>query len=121
MIDRVNVIGRLGSSAPAELSHVPQFSAAISDPVIRSGAQLIESVRDINYPLMVPPGTPDETVEALRTAYRTMTTDPAFITEVESIGEFAFAPTSGADMSKIVEGHLEADAAVLEAARALVK
>jgi len=121
MMDRVNVIGRLGSSAPAELSQVPRFSAAISDPVVRSGAELIESARDINYPLMVPPGTPDDTIAALRNAYSAMAMDAAFVAEVQSIGEFVFAPTSGAEMSKIVEGHLEADAAVLEAARALVK
>jgi tripartite-type tricarboxylate transporter receptor subunit TctC len=120
MIERVNVIGRFGSSAPAELADVPRFSAGISDPVQKSAAELVESARDINYPLMAPPGTPAEIVEALRKGYAEMTADPAFVAEVQAIGEFEFAPMTGADMAKIVADHLAAEAAVLEAARALV-
>jgi hypothetical protein len=120
MLERVNVIGRFGSSTPAELQGVPRFSAGISDPVEKSAAELVESARDINYPLMVPPGTPADTVAALRKAYAEMTADPAFVAEAKAIGEFEFAPTSGDEMSKIVADHLAAEAAVLEAARALV-
>jgi hypothetical protein len=120
MLERFNVIGRLGSNVPAELSDVPRFSAAISDPVEKRAAELVESVRDINYPLMVPPGTPAETVEALRKGYSEMTADPAFVADVQSMGEFEFAPTTGETMSKIVADHLASEAAVLEAARALI-
>lgn len=121
MIERVNVIGRFGSGSPAELELVPQFSAMISDPTMRKGAEFIESARDINYPLMVAQGTPEEIVEVLRSAYSAMTADPAFVAEVQAIGEFDFAPASGQEMSEIVARHLEADAAVLEAAQALVR
>jgi tripartite-type tricarboxylate transporter receptor subunit TctC len=120
MAERVNVIGSFGSHAAAEFPDVPRFSAAISDPIARSAAELVEAARDVNYPLMVPPGTPEATVEALRKAYAEMTADPAFVAEVRSIGEFAFAPTAGEEMAKLVAAHLKAEAAVLEAARALV-
>jgi hypothetical protein len=121
MIDQVNVIGRFGSAVSPQLADVPRFSAAITDPVRRSAAELVESARDINYPLMVPPGTPADVVDALRKGYAAMIADPAFVAEVRSIGEFAFAPTIGEDMTKIVSDHLKAEAAVLEAARALTE
>jgi tripartite-type tricarboxylate transporter receptor subunit TctC len=120
MGERLNVIGSFGSHRAAEFPDVPRFSAAISDPVAKSAAELVEAARDVNYPLMVPPSTPADIVEALRKGYAEMTADPAFVAEVKAIGEFAFAPTTGEEMSKIVADHLQAEAAVLDAARAMV-
>jgi tripartite-type tricarboxylate transporter receptor subunit TctC len=121
LAERVNIIGKIGSGRVEELGDVPRFSDAISDPVKKAAAQLIESSRDVNYPLMVPPGTPTETVDVLRKAYADMTADPAFAADVEATHEFQFAPTDGAKMSETIAGHLNADANVIAAARELVK
>jgi tripartite-type tricarboxylate transporter receptor subunit TctC len=121
LIDSVNIIGRLGSGTAAGFEDVPSFSSMITDPTLRKGAELLEAVRDVNYPLMVPGGAPQEIVDALREAYATMIADPAFIADVKGIGEFQYAPTPGARMAEIVANHLKADASVLEAVRALVE
>jgi tripartite-type tricarboxylate transporter receptor subunit TctC len=121
MLDGVNIIGRLGSGTAAGFEDVPRFSSMISDPTVRKGAELLEAVRDVNYPLMVPGGTPQEIVDVLRGAYAAMIVDPDFIADVEAIGEFQYAPTPGARMAEIVSGHLQSDPAVLDAAKALVQ
>ena len=121
MLDGVNIIGRLGSNTPPEAADVPRFSAMIKDPVTRKAAEFVEAARDIGYPLMVPPKTPEETVDILRKAYSAMTADPDFVAAANALGEFSLSPTGGAEMTEIVKEQLNASDAVLAAAQAIAK
>lgn len=121
LADHFNIIGAFGTQASPEFPDVPRFSSLIADPTVKAAAEMIESIRDVNYPLMVPPGTPADTVETLRSAYSSATSDPEFIAAVAASGELKLEPTSGAEMSAIIAGHLGADPAVIEAARKLVE
>jgi hypothetical protein len=120
-LDNYNLIGSFGS-AKADLDQsLPRFSALISDEMLRKGAEFVESGRDVNYPLMAPPGTPDETVKILRDAYASVVKDPRFVKEAGDLGEFTLAPTTGEDMAAIIKHQLEAGDAVMNAARQLVQ
>jgi tripartite-type tricarboxylate transporter receptor subunit TctC len=119
--DQYQLIGRLGSGTPPGSEKFPRFSDMITDPVAREGAQFVEASRDINYPLMVPPGTPDDTVKILRDAYAAVVKDPNFIKEATAMGEFVLAPTSGEEMGEIIKHHLGAGDAVINAAKAMVQ
>lgn len=116
----LNVIGRLGTAPSPELPEVPRFSDAITDPTVKTAAQFIESARDVNYPLMVPPGTPDDIVATLRSAYDKVVVDPEFVAAVKASGELELDPKTGAEMTDILAEHLNADAAVIAAAKALI-
>ena len=87
---------------------------------MKAAAQFIEAARDVNYPLMVPPGTPDDVVATLRAAYDKVVVDPEFIAAVKSSGELELDPKTGAEMTSILAEHLTADPAVLAAAKALI-
>lgn len=117
----LNVIGRLGAVAPAGFEAVPRFIDQINDPVVRAAAELIESTRDVNYPLIAPPGIPQDVLEAYRTAFDAMVKDPEFIAEAEELGEFSLDPTPGAEVMAIVTNKYTSDSAVFEAARNLMK
>jgi tripartite-type tricarboxylate transporter receptor subunit TctC len=119
--DDYHLIGRLGSVAAATTENVPRFSEMIADATVRKGAEFVEASRDFNYPLMVPPGTPADTVKILRDAYNAVLADPRFIKEAQEMGEFVLAPTKGDDITAIVKQHLEAGDAVLNAAKQLVQ
>jgi tripartite-type tricarboxylate transporter receptor subunit TctC len=120
-LDAYNLIGRLGSGTAAGVEDVPRLTAAIADPTLRKGAEFVEAARDINYPLMAPPGTPAETVKILRDAYTAAVNDPRFIKEAADMGEFALSPTSGEEMTAIIKHQLETGDEVISAARALVQ
>jgi tripartite-type tricarboxylate transporter receptor subunit TctC len=120
-MDSFNLIGSFGSAKAAVDEDVPRFSALIKDEVVRQGAEFVEATRDFNYPLMVPPGTPEDTVKILRAAYDGVIKDPQFIREAADMGEFTLAPMTGEMMTFEIKRHLEAGDAVLGAAQALVQ
>jgi hypothetical protein len=116
-----NIIGRFGSKSVPAAPDVPRFSAMIDDPVVRQAAEFIEAARDINYPLMVPPGASDDTVRILRDAYTAAASDPRFVAEAQAMGEFTLSATSGEEMTAIIKRQLQADDAIIAAARKLVE
>jgi tripartite-type tricarboxylate transporter receptor subunit TctC len=120
-IDKFNIIGRLGSGMPQKLGDVPRFSTLIKDPTVRAAAEFIEASRDINYPLMIPPGTPPETVKLFRDAYAAVLSDPDFAKAVDELGEFSLSPKTGEEMQAIVEHQLGVDKTVTDAARKLLQ
>lgn len=119
-LEEVTVIGHFGS-ATNPYHGVPRFSSLIADPIVRQGAEYIETARDINYPLMTPAGTPEETVALLREAYAAVTSDPEFVAEAKRLGEFVLSPKTGVEMTAIVSRQLQADEAVINAALELLR
>lgn len=121
LIEKVNVIGRLGTGVPPGFEETPRFADRIEDPVLRQAAQLIEATRDINFTLMTQDATPAPVVAALRAAYAAAVADPDFVAEAEALGQFRLDPTSGDDMAALIAGYLDADPAVVEAARKILE
>ncbi|MEO5755326.1 MAG: hypothetical protein ABIQ51_00570 [Mesorhizobium sp.] len=116
-----NIIGTFGPSTIPEAPTLPKFSEQIKDPLTRQAAQLIESSREFHLPLIAPPGTPKETLEALRKAYADMGKDPDFLADAAKLGGLTIKITTGEEIAALVADKLKADPAVFDAARNLVK
>lgn len=114
--DAINIIGMFGQGGS-----VPRLTESIVDPTARQAADLIESALHIHHPLVAPPGTPKETVDALRKAYAEMAADPDFLADATKLGDLTIKPTSGEAISQLVARQLKATPAVFAAARELVK
>lgn len=119
--DTINLIGTFGDGAIAGEEKLESFSEKINDPTVRQAVSLIESTLHFHHPLVVPPGTPGETVDALRKAYLEMARDPEFLADANRIGETTVKVTSGEEISRIIAQHLKSDPAIFEAARNLIK
>ncbi|MER8852919.1 hypothetical protein NKI51_18850 [Mesorhizobium australicum] len=119
--DTLNLIGTFGSGTVAGKEKLIRFSDKIEDTKVREAAALIETTLQFHHPLVVPPGTPKETVEALRKGYMEMVRDPAFLADVGKLSEMTVNATSGEDISRLVSKQLKVDPNVFETARNLVK
>ncbi|MER8490735.1 hypothetical protein NKH53_21035 [Mesorhizobium australicum] len=119
--DTLNLIGTFGSGTVAGKEKLIRFSDKIEDTKVREAAALIETTLQFHHPLVVPPGTPKETVEALRKGYMEMVRDPAFLADVGKLSEMTVNATSGEDISRLVPKQLKVDPNVFETARNLVK
>ena len=116
-----NAIGTFGPGTVAAQPTLLRFSTRIKDPVTRKAAELIESSRSFYLPLLVPPATPKETIDALRKAYVEMSRDPDFLADATKLGGLDVDVTTGEEIAARVAEELKADPAVFEAARDLVK
>jgi tripartite-type tricarboxylate transporter receptor subunit TctC len=119
--DTMNMILRFGRGDGGEYNAVPRVTEKIADPAKKQAAEMVESLRDYDFPLVAPAGTPDDVVAALRAAFDAMVKDPEFIAEVEKHGEFRLQPTSGAELERMLAERLSADPAVFETMRQLVR
>lgn len=118
---KVNVIARFGRADVREYQSVPRIPEQVQDPVKRQAAELVESLRDYDFPFVLPAGASEETIETYRMAFDAMVADPEFIAEAQKLDDFAFHPTSGVDLERILRERLSADPAIFEAARQLVQ
>jgi tripartite-type tricarboxylate transporter receptor subunit TctC len=116
-----NVIGMFGPGTIPAAPTLPRFSDKIKDPVARQAAVLIESSRSFHLPLIAPPGTPAETLDALRKAYADMAKDPEFLADAARLSDLTIKVTTGEEIARFVADQLKADPAVFEAARNLAK
>ncbi|TPK78251.1 hypothetical protein FJ527_07105 [Mesorhizobium sp. B2-4-18] len=116
--DALNLIGTFGQGIVAGQE---KFTARIDDPKVREAAALIETALQFHHPLVVPPGTPKETVETLRKGYMEMVRDKAFLADIGKLSEMTVNATSGEDISRLVSEQLKVDPDVFETARNLVK
>lgn len=119
--DTINMILRFGRGDGGEYKSVPRVTEMVEDPARKQAADMVESLRDYDFPFVAPSGTPDDVVASLRTAFDAMTKDPEFIAEVEKHGEFRLRPTSGAELERMLAERLSADPAIFETMRQLVR
>lgn len=119
--DTLNVIVRFGRAEVGEYASVPRVTESVEDPAKKQAAEMVESLRDYDFPFVAPAGTPDEVVATLRDAFDAMVKDPQFIADVEKHDEFRLHPTTGKELERLLEEWLSADRAIFETARQLVQ
>ncbi|MFA6156937.1 Bug family tripartite tricarboxylate transporter substrate binding protein [Mesorhizobium sp.] len=119
--DTLNLIGTFGPGTVRGEEKLERFTARIEDPKVQEAATLIESTLHFHHPLVAPPGTPKDAVEAFRTAYGQMVKDPEFLADIGKLGEMSVNATSGEDISQLVWQQQAVGPDVFEAARNLVK
>jgi len=101
-----------GTAKPLkELPRVPKFIDFAKTEEQKKLVQIvIHYGNDYSRPFAVPPGTPKDRVETLRTAFMKTMSDPEFLSEVEKM-KLTLDPTTAEDLTTAVVNSARVDAA----------
>jgi tripartite-type tricarboxylate transporter receptor subunit TctC len=98
----INILAQL---APKKMPEVPADVPLVKDYVAhdddKKALDVIFMSTLLSRPYIAPPGMPADRVEALRAAFMATMRDPEFLAETNRM-ELTIAPTSGAEMERIV-------------------
>lgn len=86
-----------------ELPHVPTLIELAPDPIWKGVAEILTLEYRNAYPLLAPPGTPDEIVKILRDAFWATVHDPQYIAEGKRNGFLDDEPLRGEEVQEIVK------------------
>lgn len=120
LLDRVNVIAELSPVRKGTFEGATFALDALEDPARRAALELVFSSAMIHHPIIVPGGTPEDVLAALRAAVEATAADPAFLAEAERRG-IEVTVTPGAEVEARIAGFAATDPAVQEMARQFVQ
>jgi hypothetical protein len=103
----------------AELPDVPNAYDLATKEEDRQLFRLIFGPWAFGRPLLAPPDTPKDRVQALRTAFKATVADPAFLAEAQKIN-MEIQPTAPEAIEKLVDDILRTPQPVVERARGLL-
>lgn len=89
----------VGGNAKSDL---PQARDLVNSDDGRAVVALVQSQTELARLTAAPPGTPADTLDTLRTAYREATTDPALLAEADKLG-IPIVPLYGDDVAKAID------------------
>jgi tripartite-type tricarboxylate transporter receptor subunit TctC len=118
---KLNFVLQVGMRKHPDLPNVPLIVDLISDADERSAVELAIAERELQRPVVAPPGVPAERVAVLRRAFMSTMNDPEFLTEITK-RKLTISAISGADVQKMIEqlnsspAHVKERAALLLAA-----
>lgn len=110
---------QLGLSKHPELPDVPNAYDLIKSEPDRQLFKLIMGPWTYGRGMVAPPGTPADRVAALRTAFKGMVADPAFLNEAKKIN-LEVQPLGPAVIDKLLDEIFRTPQAVIERARTLL-
>lgn len=84
---KVKIFVQHGFQKLAELPDVPLFIDLAKTELDRQALQVLLGRQEFSRPYFAPPGTPEDRVEILRTAFEATIKDPKFIAEVRNKGQ----------------------------------
>ena len=116
---RMKVAIQMGLQKHPELQNIPNAYDLVKKEEDRQLFRLIFGPWGYGRPLMAPPGTAPDRVEALRGAVKATLADPQFRAETKKIN-LEIQPTEPAAISKLVAEIFSTPGPVLERARALL-
>ena len=116
---RILVPVQMGLQKHVELPDVPNAYDLATKEEDRQLFRLIFGPWAFGRPLLAPPETPKDRVEALRTAFNDTVVDPAFVAEAQKIN-MEIQPTAPAAIEKVVDDILRTPQPVVERARVLL-
>ena len=99
---------------------VPTIWTFVTDAADRRVAELVVSQQVFQRSYIMPPGTPDDRVAAIRAAFVATMKDPAFLDEANR-SKLEISPVSAEEQSVIVGQMFNASADVLAAAKAAME
>ncbi len=85
----------------AELPDIPTGRELATDPESLALIEFAELPFFMALPFAAPPGLPSDRATALRVAFMTMCSDPAFVKEAEALG-FDLSPIDGTEVTKLI-------------------
>src|SRR5262245_10419285 len=117
----VKVVLQNTAAAHPELPDVPLTISFAKTEMGRKLIQLaLHDVGAITYLYTIPPGTPKDRVQIFRKAFQATLKDAEFIAEAKK-GNFELDPVAGEELEKIVHRLFQADAAIVNKLRDLLK
>jgi tripartite-type tricarboxylate transporter receptor subunit TctC len=95
---------------------VPTLVEVMTDPLHKQVAEFISAESDFGRSVFLPPGVPNDRVEALRRAFDATMKDPDFLAQAKKFS-LAIEPTSHDEMARLTEKVIKAPKEVLEFAK----
>lgn len=113
---RLKVLVQLALRKHPDLPDVPLITDLARTDSQRRQMELLFSRQTIGRPFLLPPDVPKARVEAIRAAFATTMTDPAFVTEAGKAG-MEIQWVSGAEIQKLIRRVLDTPTPIVAAAR----
>ena len=117
--DVVNLVGQWATSVPEVSKDVRDFLSMIDGDVDRKAAKLVTGTLRVDYPFLMPAGTPDDVLATYRAAFDEMVQDQQFLSDAKKRG-LLIDPTGGADVEAFLQELVDVDDATIERARELI-
>ncbi len=115
---KINILVQMALEKAPDLPDVPLVMDFAKSELDRKALELLFAPQAVAWPLVAPPGTPEDRVALLRRAFDATMKDPVFITEANRL-RIDVEPVPGEAMQKIVERIGSFDRPVIDRALAL--
>ncbi len=99
---KVDVVLQLALQKHEDLPNVPLVGDLTDDPKQKAALKLIFSRQHIARPFALPPGVPQDRVQALRAAFDATMKDPEFLAESKK-AELEVHPVTGAEINTLLQ------------------
>ena len=119
-MDQMEMVILVAPQDAAPVADVPALQSLVDDASMAEAVLFATS--DVGYysPLILPAGTPDDVVDAYRSAFVSLLADSAFQEEMSKAG-MLFSNSGGAAIETWVASRYQADPDLIERARALTE
>ncbi|PWW03499.1 tripartite-type tricarboxylate transporter receptor subunit TctC [Hoeflea marina] len=113
-------VGQWTMNVPETTRDLPSFLDLIEDAADRKAAELVIGNLAFDNPLLLPPGTPQATVDAYRAGFDAMVADPAF--QADAAGRnIELSPKPGEKVAEIIDSLVSVDKSVIARAAELAQ
>jgi tripartite-type tricarboxylate transporter receptor subunit TctC len=112
---RLNILVQTGEKAQPDLPDVPVLIDLVSSPDDKQVLQLLEFPGELGRPFLMPPGTPENMVDVIRTAFDETMKDPGFLADAQK-AMLEVDPVSADQMHQILVTAYDTPAALVKKA-----
>lgn len=116
---KIHVLVQIGLAKPKDLPGPPMLTDLARNAQERAALHLLSAPAAIGHPILVGPGVPPERVAALRKAFDATVKDAEFLKEAAKLNR-EITPATGADLQKLADGIVNADAGVIDTLNKLI-
>jgi tripartite-type tricarboxylate transporter receptor subunit TctC len=111
----MKIVLQAGLERDPDLPDVPLLHEVTDDPEAKKVLRYISASAPVGRSMMVPPGTSEEIIAALREAFQAMIKDPAFIADAEK-RQAIIDPATGEYVEEVTAEMMSASPKLIEAA-----
>jgi tripartite-type tricarboxylate transporter receptor subunit TctC len=119
---KLNLLVQVGLEPNPELTRlgVPELWTFIGSEEDRKVTELVVSQQVFQRSYIVPPGTPAEEINILRSAFDATMTDPQFLADADTV-RIAISPLSGAKVQEVVQKLYATPKTIVDRAKQVIK
>ncbi len=99
----VRIIVQFGPEPEAAIPEVPFAGDLVTDPAKKLLLRAATAPQALGRPFLMPPGTPDIYVAAMRKAFAETFRDPEYLAEAKKLALTINRPSSGEELQKVIE------------------